>query len=159
MGYPPEAIEAVPDQCVESFAGVGNPFSMGQIGPGETVVDVGSGSGFDSLVAVQMAGEHGSVIGVDMTPEMLQKARHNAQRMRATNVKFRKGLAEALPLADGVADVVINNVIFNLVPDKQAALRETFRVLKPSGRFYLSDIVTSRPVSDRDRQNVDLWTD
>jgi ubiquinone/menaquinone biosynthesis C-methylase UbiE len=122
---------------------------------------VGSGAGLDSLVAVQMAGEHGSVIGVDMTPEMLQKARRNAQRMRATNVnvKFRKGLAEALPLPDGVADVVISNGIFNLVPDKQAALRETFRVLKPSGRFYLSDIVTSRPVSDRDRQNVDLWTD
>ena len=110
----------MPEQCVESFAGVGNPFSMGQIGPGETVVDVGSGAGFDSLVAAQMVGEHGSVTGVDMTPQMLQKARRNALRMGATNVKFRKGLAEALPLLDGMADVVINNGIFNLVPDKKA---------------------------------------
>ena len=159
LGYPAEALEALPEVCVESFAGVGNPFSMGEIGPGETVVDVGSGAGFDSLVAAQMVGEHGSVTGVDMTPEMLRKARRNARHMGATNVKFRKGLAEALPLLDGMADVVVSNGIFNLVPDKKAALRETFRVLKPSGRLYLSDIVTRRPVSERDRQNVDLWTD
>ena len=159
LGYPTEALEAVPEKCVESFAGVGNPFSMGEIGPGETVVDVGSGAGFDSLVAAQMVGEHGRVIGVDMTREMLRKARRNARHMGATNVKFREGLAEALPLSDGMADVVVSNGIFNLVPDKKAALRETFRVLKPSGRLYLSDIVTRRPVSDRDRQNVDLWTD
>ena len=159
LGYPAEALAAVPEKCVESFAGVGNPFSMGEIGPGETVVDVGSGAGFDSLVAAQMVGELGNVIGVDMTPEMLRKARRNARHMGATTVKFRKGLAEALPLADDMADVVVSNGIFNLVPDKKVALRETFRVLKPSGRLYLSDIVTRKPVSDRDRQNVDLWTD
>ena len=159
LGYPSEFLEAVPEACVESFAGVGNPFSMGEIGPGETVVDVGSGAGFDSLVAAQMVGEHGRVIGIDMTPEMLRKARRNAQRMRAANVKFRKGLAEALPLPDGVADVVISNGIFNLVPDMQAALRETFRVLKPSGRLYLSDIVANKRVPDSAKEEVDLWTD
>ena len=109
LAYPKEVLDTLPEGCVESFAGVGNPFSLGAIRPGETVVDVGSGAGFDSLVAGSMVGETGNVIGVDMTPEMLRKARRNARRMRASNVSFRKDLVEKLPISNRSADVVISN--------------------------------------------------
>ena len=158
LGYPADVLDAMPEECVESFAGVGNPFSLGEIRPGETVVDVGCGAGFDSLVARHMVGMEGKVFGVDMTPEMLRKARRNARRMEASNVTFRKGLAEKLPIPDATADVVISNGAINLVPDKAAALKETRRVLKPGGRLYLADIVVHKPVPDGARQNVDLWT-
>jgi len=159
LGYPAEALDALPGECVESFAGVGNPFSLGEIRPGEVVVDVGSGAGFDSLVASRMVGATGSVIGVDMTPEMLRKARRNAKRIEASNATFRKGLAEKLPVPDGSADAVISNGVINLVPDKEAALKEIFRVLKPGGRLYLADIMVHKPVPDAARQIIDLWTD
>ena len=159
LGYPTEVLDAMPEKCVESFAGVGNPFSVGEIRPGETVVDVGSGAGFDSLVAGRKVGAEGRVIGVDMTPQMLRKARNNARRAEMSNVSFRKGLVEKLPVADRSADVVISNGVINLVPDKQVALNETFRVLKPGGRFYLADIVVHKPVPDSARENIDLWTD
>ena len=159
LGYPQDVLDALPDECVESFAGVGNPFSLGEIQAGETVVDVGSGGGFDSLVAGRHVGPEGSVIGVDMTPEMLKKARRNAQLMNASNVSFREGLAEKLPVPDSLADVVISNGIINLVPDKEAALKEILRVLKPGGRLYLADIVVHKAVPDSARQNIDLWTD
>lgn len=158
LGYPTEVLDALPEKCVESFAGVGNPFSVGEIRPGETVVDVGSGAGFDSLVAGRKVGAEGRVIGVDMTPQMLRKARNNARRAEISNVSFRKGLVEKLPVADRSADVVISNGVINLVPDKQVALNETFRVLKPGGRFYLADIVVHKPVPDSARENIDLWT-
>ena len=159
LGYPREVLDALPEKCVESFAGVGNPFSVGEIRPGETVVDVGSGAGFDSLVAGRMVGDTGSVTGVDMTPEMLRKARRNAKRMGMPNVIFRKGFVEKLPVPNGSADVIISNGVINLVPDKVAALKETFRVLKPGGRFYLADIVVHKPVPDAAREIIDLWTD
>ena len=159
LGYPAEALDALPGECVESFAGVGNPFSLGEIRPGEVVVDVGSGAGFDSLVASRMVGATGSVIGVDMTPEMLRKARRNAKRIEASNATFRKGLAEKIPVPDGSADAVISNGVINLVPDKEAALKEIFRVLKPGGRLYLADIMVHKPVPDAARQVIDLWTD
>ncbi len=159
LGYPAEALDALPGECVESFAGVGNPFSLGEIRPGEAVVDVGSGAGFDSLVASRMVGATGSVIGVDMTPEMLRKARRNAKRIEASNATFRKGLAEKIPVPDGSADAVISNGVINLVPDKEAALKEIFRVLKPGGRLYLADIMVHKPVPDAARQIIDLWTD
>ena len=159
LGYPTEVLDALPAKCVESFAGVGNPFSVGEIRPSETVVDVGSGAGFDSLVAGRTVGPEGRVIGVDMTPQMLRKARNNARSAEMSNVSFRKGLVEKLPVADRSADVVISNGVINLVPDKQAALKETFRVLKPGGRFYLADIVVHKPVPDSARENIDLWTD
>lgn len=123
------------------------------------MVDVGSGAGFDSLVAGQMVGPTGSVIGVDMTPEMLQKAQHNAQIMSSPSVTFRQGLAEKLPIPDASADVVISNGLINLVPDKVGALGEIFRVLVPGGRVYLADIVVHKEVPDSARQEVDLWTD
>ena len=159
LGYPGEVLDALPPQCVESFAGVGNPFSLGEIRPGESVVDVGSGAGFDGLVAGQMVGPTGSVIGVDMTPEMLEKAQHNAQIMSSPSVTFRQGLAEKLPIPDASADVVISNGLINLVPDKVGALGEIFRVLVPGGRVYLADIVVHKEVPDSARQEVDLWTD
>ena len=159
LAYPNDVLDALPEECVESFAGVGNPFSLGTIRPGETVVDVDSGAGFDSLVAGSMVGETGSVIGVDMTPEMLRKARCNAHRMKASNVRFRKGLVEKLPIAGGSADVVISNGVINLVPDKEAALKGILGVLKPGGRLYLSDIVVHKPVPDSAKEIIDLWTD
>ena len=158
-GYPADVLDALSEECVESFAGVGNPFSLGEIRSGDMVVDVGCGAGFDSLVAGHMVGAVGRVIGVDMTPQMLTKARHNARRMKASNVSFRKGLAEKLPIPDGSADVVISNGVINLVPDKAAALKETLRVLKPGGRLYLADILVHKPVPDSARENIDLWTD
>ena len=159
VGYSQDLLDVLPDECVESFAGVGNPFSVGEVKNGETVVDVGSGAGFDSLVAGRHVGPEGSVIGVDMTPEMLKKARHNAELMKVSNVTFREGLAENLPVPDGLADVVISNGIINLVPDKETALKEILRALKPGGRLYLSDIVVHKPVPEGARQNIDLWTD
>ena len=159
LAYPKEVLDTLPEGCVESFAGVGNPFSLGAIRPGETVVDVGSGAGFDSLVAGSMVGETGNVIGVDMTPGMLRKARRNARRMRASNVSFRKGLVEKLPISNRSADVVISNGVINLVPDKEAALKGILSVLKPGGRLYLSDIVVHKPVPDGAKAEIDLWTD
>ena len=159
LDYPEEILDVLPGECVESFAGVGNPFSVGEILPGERVVDVGSGAGFDSLVAGNMVGEVGSVIGVDMTPEMLRKARCNARRIGASNVRFRKGLVEKLPVDDDSADVVISNGVINLVADKELALKEIFRVLVPGGRLHLADIVVHKPVPDGAKENIDLWTD
>ena len=159
LGYPDEVLDALPEECVESFAGVGNPFSLGEVRPGETVVDVGSGAGFDSLVAGRTEGPAGSVTGVDMTPDMLRKARRNARRMGASNVTFRKAFVEKLPVPDGSADVVISNGVINLVPDKEAALREIFRVLKPGGPLYLADIMVHKRVPDSAKEIIDLWTD
>ena len=127
--------------------------------PGDLVVDVGSGAGFDNLIAGRMVGDTGSVVGVDMTPEMLQKARDNAERMGAANVSFREGLVEKLPVPDAYADVVISNGVINLVPQKEAALREIFRIMKPGGRLYLADIVVRVAVPDSARGVIDLWTD
>jgi SAM-dependent methyltransferase len=159
LGYPETFLDRLPPKCVESFAGVGNPFSLGPIAPGEAVVDVGSGAGFDSLMAGEMVGDAGTVTGVDMTREMLRKARANARLMGASNVTFREGLAERLPIEDASADVVISNGVVNLVPNKEGALKEMLRVLKPGGRLYLSDIVVHKPVPEAARQNIELWTD
>ena len=159
LGYPRDALDRLPTQCVESFAGVGNPFSLGPIHPGESVADVGSGAGFDSLMAGELVGEGGSVIGVDMTPEMLRKARRNAGLMGASNVTFRDGMAEKLPVDDSSADVVISNGVVNLVPVKKRVLAEMLRVLVPGGRLYLSDIIVHKPVPDSAKADIDLWTD
>ncbi len=159
LGYPSDIVDTLPDSCVESFAGVGNPFSLGEIRPGETVVDVGSGAGFDSLVASIMVGPTGRVTGVDMTDEMLAKAQDNARTMGASNVTFENGLAEKLPVPDGSTDVVISNGVINLVPNKESALEEMFRVLTPGGRLYLADIVVHKPVPKDAKENIDLWTD
>ncbi len=158
LGYPEEWIAGLPPSAVESMAGTGNPFILGELRLGDRVVDAGSGAGTDSLIAAGLVGQEGFVIGVDMTPEMVAKARHNAALAGLANVEFRSGVLEALPVDDGWADVVISNGVLNLVPDKAAALAEFRRVLRPGGRLQLVDIVLSRPVSNRSKQDVSLWT-
>ena len=158
LGYEPAAVDALPDRAVESFAGVGNPFSLRPLAPGEHVVDVGSGAGFDSFIAAGQVGPGGQVVGVDMTAEMLAKARQTAAALGVTQVQFRDGLAEALPVEDGWADVVISNGVINLCADKQAVFTEIFRVLRPGGRLQFADIATGRPVPAEALRDIDLWT-
>ncbi len=158
LGYDDELIGIVPEGSLNSFAGTGNPFSLGAIRPGERVVDVGCGAGFDSLIAAHMAGTGGHVIGVDMTPEMLSNARGAAQAAGASNVEFREGVAETLPVDDDWADVVISNGAINLCPDKLAVFREMYRVLKPGGRLQIADILVEKPVPVEATQDIDLWT-
>jgi arsenite methyltransferase len=158
LGYPAELLDRLPERVVESFAGVGNPFSLGEIAPGQRVVDIGSGSGFDCIISAHHVGEAGHVIGVDMTPEMLKKANDNRRLTGLNNVEFRKGYAEELPVEDEWADAVISNGVINLCPDKEQAFREAFRVLKPGGRLLIADIITYKPVPQGAKENIDLWT-
>src|SRR6266566_9025619 len=144
LGYPVEWIAALPPGAVVSMAGTGNPFALGTIDPGERVIDCGSGAGADALIAARIVGPTGRVIGIDMTPEMLAKARASAAEAGLTNVEFREGILEALPVETGWADVVISNGVLNLVPDKAAALAEMFRVLRPGGCLQAADIVLER---------------
>ena len=157
LDYPPE-LANVPELAAESFAGVANPFSLGRLQPGERVADLGCGAGTDSLVAVQMVGPGGHVTGIDMTPEMLAKARAAAAELNVDNVEFVEGEIERLPFGDGSLDVVISNGVIDLVPDKDAVFGEIFRVLKPGGRMQLADVTIQRPVSEEGRRNIDLWT-
>ncbi len=158
LGYDPTVVAALPDRAVESFAGVGNPFALRALQPGERVVDVGSGAGFDSFVAATQVGAAGRVVGVDMTPEMLAKSRATATALGFDHVEFRDGLAEALPVDDSWADVVISNGVLNLLPDKLAALQEMSRVLKPTGRLQIGDILVQQAVPEDAKQQIDLWT-
>ena len=158
LGYPEEWLTGIPEASIESFAGTGNPFSLGPLRPGDQVVDVGCGAGIDSLIASRMVGPAGDVIGVDMTPAMLDKARRAATEAGIENAAFRQGMAEALPVTDGWADVVISNGALNLMPDKAAALREMARVLKPRGRLQVGDILVQSPVPEDARSDISLWT-
>jgi arsenite methyltransferase len=157
LGYP-EELANVPNAAVESFAGVANPFSLGRLQTGERVLDLGSGAGTDSLVAAQMVGESGSVTGIDMTPEMLGKARDAAEQMGAGNLEFVEGEVERLPFPDASFDVVISNGVIDLVPDKEAVFSEIHRVLVPGGRIQIADVTIQNPVSEEGRRNIDLWT-
>jgi SAM-dependent methyltransferase len=157
LGYPDE-LANVPEAAVESFAGVANPWAMGRLVVGERVLDLGSGAGTDSLIAAQMVGEHGHVTGIDMTQEMLAKARAASAEMGATNVEFVEGEAERLPFADESFDVVVSNGVIDLVPDKDAVFTELYRVLVPGGRIQVADVTIQNPVSAEGRQNIDLWT-
>ena len=158
LGYPDAVVEALPDAAVESFAGVGNPFVLRTLQTGERVVDVGSGSGFDSVVAAGQVGPDGRVIGVDMTKEMLDTARLTAAQLGLEQVEFRAGLAEELPVPDSWADVVISNGVINLCADKAAVFAEIRRVLRPGGRLQFADIANGRPVPVEAMRDVDLWT-
>ena len=157
LGYPAE-LANVPDTAVESFAGVANPWAMGRLLPGERVLDLGSGAGTDSLIAAQMVGDTGSVRGIDMTPQMLAKARDAASAMGATNVDFFEAEAEQLPFPDASFDVVISNGVIDLIPDKDAVFAELHRVLEPGGRIQIADVTIQNPVSEEGRRKIDLWT-
>jgi arsenite methyltransferase len=157
LRYPPE-LARIPDGAVESFAGVANPWELGRLSPGERVLDLGCGAGTDSLVAAQMVGDGGRVIGIDMTPEMLAKARVAAAELGAANVEFVEGEIEQLPLPDESVDVVISNGVIDLVPDKDAVFAEIQRVLRPGGRIQLADVTIQRPVSEEGKRDIDLWT-
>jgi ubiquinone/menaquinone biosynthesis C-methylase UbiE len=137
---------------------VGNPFSLRRLAPGERVVDVGSGAGFDSYIAAGQVGADGRVVGVDMTPEMLEKSRATATALGYGHVEFREGLAEALPAEDGWADVVISNGVINLCADKKKVFAEVHRVLHPGGWFQFADIANGRPVPPEALRDIDLWT-
>ena len=158
LGYDDNFVASLPDVAVESFTGVANPFSLQPLAEGERVVDVGSGAGFDSFVAAHQVGATGKVIGVDMTEEMVAKSRSTARKLGLTNVEFREGLAEQLPIDDGWADVVISNGVINLCADKKAAFSEIYRVLRRGGRLQFADIANSKPVPESAIQNIDLWT-
>ncbi|HEV8222082.1 MAG TPA: methyltransferase domain-containing protein [Streptosporangiaceae bacterium] len=158
LGYDASLVDGLPDRAVESFAGVANPFSLRPLEPGEKVVDVGSGAGFDSFIAAGQVGPGGQVVGVDMTGEMLAKSRQTAAALGLAQVEFREGLAEALPVPGGWADVVISNGVINLCADKQAVFAEVFRVLRPGGRLQFADIANGRPVPEGALRDIDLWT-
>ena len=158
LGYDEKFTASLPDVAVESFTGVANPFSLQPLAEGERVVDVGSGAGFDSFVAAHQVGATGKVIGVDMTEEMLTKSRSTAGKLGLTNVEFREGLAEQLPIDDGWADVVISNGVINLCTDKKAAFSEIYRVLRRGGRLQFADMANSKPVPESAIRNIDLWT-
>ena len=158
LGYDPITVDELPDRAVESFAGVGNPFSLRRLQPGERVVDVGSGAGFDSFVAAGQVGPTGRVVGVDMTPEMLEKSRATASMLGLAHVEFREGLAERLPVDDAWADAVVSNGVFNLCADKRAVFDEISRVLRPGGWFQFADIANGRPVPPEALRDIDLWT-
>jgi arsenite methyltransferase len=158
LGYPPELVDRLPEAAAESFAGVANPFALGTLQRGEAVLDVGSGAGTDSLVAAQMVGADGTVTGLDMTPEMLRKARAAAAEMGATNVAFIEGEAESLPFEDESFDVVLSNGVIDLAPDKDVVFSEIHRVLRPGGRIQIADVTIQNPVSEEGRRKIDLWT-
>jgi SAM-dependent methyltransferase len=158
LGYPEAETAALPDAVIESFAGVANPFVFGPMQPGEVVVELGSGAGFDAVLAAQQVGPSGRVIGVDMTPAMLAKARANAALVGLERLEFREGYLEELPVDDASADVVISNGVINLSPDKPAVFREIARVLQPGGRIQIADIVVQKAVPTEAKENIDLWT-
>jgi len=157
LGYP-EELANVPESAVESFAGVANPWTMGRLAEGERVLDLGCGAGTDSLIASQMVGPEGRLTGIDMTPQMLAKARTAAAEMGAANVEFVEADAERLPLADASFDVVISNGVIDLIPDKDAVFSELYRILAPGGRLQIADVTIQNPVSEEGRRNIDLWT-
>jgi len=158
LGYDESLTASMPDSAVESFAGVANPFSLRSLSAGERVVDLGSGGGFDCFVAARQVGPEGRVVGIDMTQEMLVKARRAAEELGMSQVEFREGLIEDLPVGDGWADVVISNGVINLCADKKRVFSEIWRVLRPGGILQFADIANGRPVPEPAIRNIDLWT-
>lgn len=158
LGYDPAWLAALPLEVTASFAGVGNPFAVGPIREGETVLDVGSGAGTDAFIAAMLVGSDGRVVGLDMTEAMVAKAEAWRARLGFPQVEFRRGLAEATLFTDGEVDVVITNGVINLAPDKPGVFREICRVLKPGGRLQIADIVVHKDIPPEGREQVDIWT-
>src|SRR3954469_13370977 len=158
LGYPEPELSRVPDATVESFAGVANHWTLGRIEPGSVVLDLGCGAGTDLLIAAQMTGPDGRVIGVDMTAPMLARAHASAQEMGFPNIELHESLIETLPLEDASVDVVISNGVIDLVPDKDAVFDEIDRVLRPGGRLQVADVIIHHEVSEDARKRIDLWT-
>ena len=158
LGYPASALAGLPDSVTAPFAGVGNPLAMGQPRPGETVVDVGAGSGMDSFLAARAVGPTGRVIAVDMTDAMIERGRESTTLTGTSWLEYRKGLAESLPVTDASADLVISNGVINLAQDKDTVLREAFRVLRPGGRLQIADIVVHRDIPPAAREDIAIWT-
>ncbi len=159
LGYDLCEVDALPSSVTESFCGVGNPFLLGQPLPGERVLDLGCGAGFDTLIAAQRVGTTGNVVGIDMTPEMIAKARNNAKNLGLMGVEFVLGEIEDLPLPDASFDLVISNGVFNLCPDKPKVLGEIFRVLKPGGRLQMADILLEPHVTPQEVASKGSWSD
>ena len=158
LDYPEPELARVPDATVASFAGVANHWLLGRIEPGAVVLDLGCGAGTDLLIAAQMTGPAGRVIGVDMTPAMLERARLSASAMGLDNAELHESLIESLPLKDASVDVVISNGVIDLVPDKDAVFNEVDRVLRPGGTLQLADVIMHHEVSEDARKRIDLWT-
>ena len=158
LGYPAEVIDRLPPATVASFAGTGNPFMFGALQAGEHVVDVGCGAGLDTLIAAQQVGPTGRVVAVDMTSGMRVKTELGARELGLSNVEVREGFAEALPVNDHTADVIISNGVVNLCPDKRAVFREMRRVLKPGGRIQIGDILVHKEVPQDAKDDIALWS-
>jgi arsenite methyltransferase len=158
LGYDRSVVDGMPDSAVESFAGVANPFSLRRLQAGERVLDAGSGGGFDCFIAATQVGSTGRVVGVDMLDEMLTRSRAAAKEMGLSNVEFREGILEEMPVEDGWADVVTSNGVINLCADKKQVFKEIWRVLRPGGYLQFADIANGKPVPESAIRNVDLWT-
>jgi arsenite methyltransferase len=158
LGYPTALLDRLPEEACEAFAGMANPFYWETPKPGERVVDLGSGGGMDSFFASLCVGDQGRVIGVDMTPEMVERSRRVARQYPLGNVEFRQGYIENAPVEDGWADVVISNGVINLCPDKLGVCREIARMLRPGGRMMIADICIDKPIPESALRDIDLWT-
>ncbi|WKZ35603.1 MAG: arsenite methyltransferase [Anaerolineales bacterium] len=155
--YPADLLTTLPSDVSGTSYGCGDPITLASLTPGQTVLDLGSGAGLDCLLAAQKVGPTGRVIGVDMTPEMIERAQKNAQRVDAANVEFRQGYLEDLPVESNTVDVIISNCVINLSPDKEKVFSEAFRVLAPGGKLAVSDIVTEGPLPESIKQSLSAW--
>jgi 2-polyprenyl-3-methyl-5-hydroxy-6-metoxy-1,4-benzoquinol methylase len=157
LDYREDWLEGLPDYAINSFAGTGNPFTLGELEQGYRVLDVGCGAGMDAIIASRMVAPDGEVLGVDMTPQMIEKARRNAGKLGLDNVDFHWGYLEELPIEDNWADIILSNGSINLSPEKNIVFGELFRVLKPGGRIQVADILVEKPIPESAKQKIELW--